>query len=133
MPEAMDSTAERATSSDSEFAAWLGSPVVRVTLLRKHSQWYAEAIDFGMAGVGLTQAAAFRDLAGLVEAYLRSCFREGMDYEATFRPVPHEPVLKPLSLTSLVEFGARAVASVWPGRRSMLVLPSVLHSPHHSI
>lgn len=83
-----------------EFTAWLDSPVARVTRHRAHGQWYVVAEDFGIAGVGATQADAYWDVAGLLDAYLRSCFADGLSYQEALRPrrAPQPWALVPIQL-----------------------------------
>lgn len=64
------------------FHAWLPTRLaLRVEVVKQHGQWYATATEFSLAGVGLTQADAIRDMNGLVGAYLHSQFVDGRSYE----------------------------------------------------
>jgi hypothetical protein len=76
-----------ATRQADPFFEWLESPFVRVAGFRKHGQWYAVAEDYNIAGMGPTEEAAYRDVAVLVEAYLRSCYRQGLTYKDSWRRV----------------------------------------------
>jgi hypothetical protein len=109
-----------------DFASWLGSPVVSVSLLRRHNQWYATADDFHVAGVGATEGEAYRDVAGLVDAYLHSCFAEGMTYSAACKARGTMP--PPSDLFGLAEQLIRLATTYLLGRRRLLVVPSALHA-----
>jgi hypothetical protein len=74
--------------SQNGFDAWLVSPVIRVSVSSRHGQWYASADDFGIAGVGDSEADAYRDVSGLVETYLLMCFRDGLSYGDAVRDRP---------------------------------------------
>lgn len=78
-------TASRQTDP---FLDWLESPFIRVAGFRKHGQWYAVAEDYSIAGMCPTEEAAYRDMSALVEAYLRSCHREGLSYRDSKRRAP---------------------------------------------
>jgi len=97
--------------------------VIRVSVTRDHGQYYACAEDFGIAGMGPTRGAALRDLAGLVDAYLRSYFAEGRSYEDALRrttgPYPWDAIVA----------GVRHALERLVGRSSDLVLPAALHPP----
>jgi hypothetical protein len=106
-----------------DFAAWLGSPLVRVSLIRQHDQWYAVAKDFGIAGVGPTQQAARASAASVLLAYLRACHADGRPFEQTLR---RRPIFPPGRLT-FVRFAqalTRGLAEWLPGRRGVLKLPT---------
>jgi hypothetical protein len=111
-----------ATSEEDEFAAWLPAPVfsVPITVSQQHGQWYAEALDFGVAGMGKSKAAAERDLNRLVHAYLDSCFLDGRSYEEALRPRPVPRSLR--LLTGAYWLVHRAVVRRLPGRNGELVL-----------
>jgi hypothetical protein len=106
------------------FGAWLDSPIVHITIRHQHDQYYATADRFGVAGVGTTEAEALRDVAGLVEAYLRSYFNEGRAYGDAVR-APQTSLsarLMPgLVFTLLSEILGRIFE-----RRMQLVLPGAL-------
>ena len=102
------------------FAEWLGTPIVRVSLARRHGQWYAVAKDLSIVGIGETEDEASRDVAGLVEAYLRSCFLEGVSYRtAVGRRVGRVRPRAPRMVYRLVR---ERVASVLPARRDRTVV-----------
>lgn len=103
------------------FRDWLGSPIVHVTVRRQHDQYYAIAPSFDLAGVGATEADALRDLAGLLEAYLRSYFNEGRPYSAAVRSQGPRPG----PIGSLLGLVAEVLGRVFE-RRRQLVLPSAL-------
>jgi hypothetical protein len=107
------------------FASWLGSPVIRVSLRRSHGQWYAVARDFGIAGVGRSQADAYRDVLRLVEAYLQAVFADGRPYTDAMRPMPNGRPLRAF-ITSVHRGLMRAQSRIAPGREREVVLPSAL-------
>lgn len=108
------------------FSAWLESPVIHVVIRRQHDQYYATADRFGIAGVGATKAAALRDVAGLVEAYLRSYFDEGRPFVDAIEQCDSRPPLRPKLLPALVvTLFSEIVGRVFE-RRLQLVLPGAL-------
>jgi predicted YcjX-like family ATPase len=70
------------------FWEWVEQPLIRTASVRENGQWYAVAEDYGIASAAQTEAEAYRELARMVEAYLRSCQRDGMDFWATMRRLP---------------------------------------------
>ena len=102
------------------FRDWLSSPVIEVSIRRQHDQYYAVAPLFDLAGVGKTEGEALRDLTGLLEAYLRSCFNEGRPYSEAVR-APRKGLIR-----NLMSVGVGVVERVLE-RRRQLVLPSALH------
>lgn len=70
------------------FWDWIESPFIRVASVRRHGQWYAIAEDYRIATSGATEGEAYRDLARIVEAYLRSCHAAGTDYWSSMRQLP---------------------------------------------
>ena len=84
----MATAARPAPPSHDNFVDWLASPFIRVASYRQHDQWYAVAEDFDIVGMGATEGIATQEVVGLVEAYLRSYHRDGLPYEAAWRPIP---------------------------------------------
>lgn len=116
-----------------DFATWLGTPVIQVSLRHQHDQWYACADDFGIAGVGASEAAAYAHVAALVERYLRSYYAEGRTFEEALSarrrpdPSPLAPAAKLIGRL-LPRLEVRWSAA----RKRELVLPSSLHvGPSH--
>lgn len=104
------------------FRSWLESTVIDVTVRRQHDQFYAVSELFDIAGVGKTEDEALRDLAGLLDAYLRSCFNEGRSYSEAIRA---QAFSRELSVRGLVGLVSKLVERVFERRRH-LVLPSAL-------
>src|SRR4051794_268797 len=76
------STAADAPISPPWHSAWpKHHAVLEVSLSRQRGQWYASADEFAIVGLGATKAEACRDVASLVEAYIRRCIADGMSYE----------------------------------------------------
>lgn len=107
------------------FSDWLGSSIIDVTLRRQHDQYYAIAHLFDIAGVGKTEDEALRDLTGLLEAYLRSCFEEGRPYSGAVREQADSRNLVETAIALVVEVVERVFE-----RRRQLVLPSALRPSH---
>ena len=102
------------------FAEWLGTAAVRVSLARRHGQWYAVAKDLSIVGIGKTEDEASRDVAGLVQAYLSSCFLEGVSYRtAVSRRVGR---VRPRAPRMLYRLLRERVASLLPARRARTVV-----------
>ena len=101
------------------FRDWLGSPVIEVTIRRQHDQYYATAPLFDLSGVGKSEVEALRDLTGLLETYLLSCFESGRPYSDAVR-APRKGLIG-----SLLSVGVGVVERVLE-RRRQLVLPSAL-------
>lgn len=106
------------------FRSWLESTVFDVAVRRQHDQFYAVAERFDVAGVGKTEDEALRDLAGLLDAYLRSYFGEGRPFSEAVRA---QSSSREISLQGgLVGFVSQIVQRVFERRRH-LVLPSALY------
>jgi hypothetical protein len=118
--------AAQARDADAAFAAWLGSPIITVSVSRRHGQWYALSRELAIAGTGKTPHDACRDVTGLVQAYLRSCFIEGMSYRAALgRRAPRH---RPRSPVVLFRAARTLIASALPAWRTRtIVLPAGLH------
>lgn len=82
------STAVASPEQQEGFEAWLPTHYAQYVRVHKHRQWYCIAIDFDVTGSGATLDAALADMAGLLRAYLYSCFAAGMSYDAARRPIP---------------------------------------------
>jgi hypothetical protein len=103
------------TDENREFAEWLPSLVIHVSVTRQHGQFYAVAKEFGIAGVGPTEDAACSNVARLIETYLRSYFREGR---------PYQDALKPAARRRRGLIGH--IVDLWPRPVIKLILPSAL-------
>jgi hypothetical protein len=97
--------------TDDPFWTWVATPFIRVASSRRHGQWYAVAEDFRIATSGATESEAYYDLARMVEAYLRSCYREGLDYWSAMRRQPRRVKL----LNAIRSNLARALKGRAPG------------------
>jgi hypothetical protein len=75
-------------SREDDFLDWLESPFIRVAAYRQHGQWYAIAEDFDVVGIGKTELAAYRTVAEMTEAYLRTFHREHRTYADAWRKIP---------------------------------------------
>jgi hypothetical protein len=117
-------------SHEDPFLQWLDSEFIRVAAHRKHDQWYAIAEDFDIVGMGPTEAAAHREVAGLVEAYLRSFHRDGLRYRDAWRPVPLRLRLRNM-LVGLIARGLQPTPVRIPfGEESRTLLPGALRNGH---
>lgn len=115
-----------ATTPADPFLDWLESPFIRVAGLRRHGQWYAIAEDYNIAGMGPTEEAAYLDVAVLVDAYLRSCHREGLSYREAWRRVPRRKKLMNVLRSTL----ARALRERAPAplaEEGRFLLPTTLN------
>lgn len=107
------------------FWDWLGTHFIRVATYRRHNQWYAIAEDFCLATSGKTEADAYRELARMVEAYLRSCHREGMDYWSSMRRLPRRVKLWHF-IRSVCARALKGRAPEGVGEEGRFLLPDVL-------
>jgi predicted YcjX-like family ATPase len=121
----MSTTAAPDTQRTDPFWEWVQQPLIRVASRREHGQWYAIAEDYGIASTGTTEAEAYRDLARMVEAYLRSCYRDGMEFWATMRRLSKWTKLK-LLVRSILARALRGRAPEPLGEEGRFLLPDTL-------
>ena len=128
----MSTIADRHSSSEARdrFLEWLDDPFLRVAFTHRHGQWYALAMDFNVASAGDTELAAFRDLAGLVEAYLRDSHDRGRTYQQSVRRVPLA-LRTWITISSALFSGLPKLIRPKPlPSEARFVIPAA--SPHHS-
>jgi hypothetical protein len=69
-----------------ERASDLDDVTIYVRIVREHDQWYAEATDYQVVGVGESREAAIQSLRRSMRAYLRAVQRHGGDARNAQRP-----------------------------------------------
>jgi hypothetical protein len=121
-----------AAPSRDDFLDWLPSPLIRVAAYRQHDQWYAVAEDFNIVGVAATPAEAKVEVAQLVEATLRSYFRDGLTYRDAWRPIPWHTRAKHI-VRGLIARGFQPIpirVRLPFAEESQLLLPVALSNGH---
>jgi hypothetical protein len=87
---------------------------------KRDSSWFAICVEFDITGTGATEAAALREMHGLVRDYLDHSLTEGLPYDVVRRRLPLSDRVK------LHAARAWHIAGRRRGReRSMLFLPAI--------
>src|SRR5438067_408050 len=78
----IDARSKRAAS---ELPRLLGDRALYVRLVHDHDQWYAEATDFQIVGLGQTRTEATATMLRMLRSYLRARERGGVGQERRAR------------------------------------------------
>lgn len=91
---AMSTTASQAAPIAPEMTDLLRGARLYVRFIREHNQWYAEAIDYRIVGIGSSRAEAMHSMLRTLEAYLRHERKQGHDAQQARRFVDRRTAIE---------------------------------------
>jgi hypothetical protein len=123
-------SAERQTFSAAEFHQWLDQEGTPALISRDHGQYYAYCYEFGVAGMGPSEAEAIKDAERLLVRHLVVSYLQGCSYQAARKRPPARVRLK----ASYLELRRRFLRGIRPPLSRVGRLISVpTESPSHDL